>query len=58
LSGKRQSIDGNHLITMPEILGSIKEAGEVTQTRQQGRGGKSKKLGLRVKKEVSEESSD
>jgi hypothetical protein len=41
LSGKKRAIDGKCLMTTPEILGSVKEAEEVTQTWQQ-RGGKSK----------------
>jgi hypothetical protein len=58
LSGKRQAIDGKHLMTTPEILGSIKGAEKSTQLRMQKRDGKSKKRGLQGKKEVVEESSE
>jgi len=58
LSGKRQAIDGKHLMTIPEILGSIKGAEKLTQLRTQKRDGKFKKRGLRGKKEVVEESSE
>lgn len=58
LSGKREAIDGKHLMTTPDILNSVKEAEKVTQIRSQKRGPKPKKRGPRAKKEVIEESSE
>jgi hypothetical protein len=43
LSGKRQVIDGNHLMTCETMLRSVLVAEEVTKKRQQKKVGKSKK---------------
>ena len=58
LSGKRQAIDGKHLMTTPEILSSVMKAEKLTQLRTQKRDEKSKKRGPRGKKEVVEEYSE
>jgi DDE superfamily endonuclease/Tc5 transposase DNA-binding domain/helix-turn-helix, Psq domain len=58
LSSKRRAIDGKHLMTTPDILGSVREAEKETQIRVQKRGQKSKKRGPKGKREVIEESSE
>jgi hypothetical protein len=58
LSGKRKAIDGEHLLTRPEILGAVTDAEKVTQNRVQKRKVIPKKRGPRRRKEVIEESSE
>jgi len=58
LSGKRKAIDGEHLLTRPEILGAVTDSEKVTQSRVQKRKVMPRKRGPRGKKEVVEESSE
>ena len=50
LSGKRQAIDGKHLMTIPEILGSIKGAEKLTQLQTQKEMGSPKSGDCEVKR--------
>ena len=51
---KRKVIDGKHILTMPEILGGLKEAEKITKKRKTT----GTKKGRRRASEVVEESSD
>ena len=56
LSGKRKSIDGKHILTVPEMLAEIKEAERNTKRRRTNRGKKGKRTASQVAENSTEES--
>ena len=56
LSGKRQVIDGKHLLTMVEILNSVKDAEQVTREWKKRQLHKSGRRGSKAQKELMDES--
>ena len=56
LSGKRKSIDGKHILTVPEMLAEIKEVERNTKRRRTNRGKKGKRMASQVAEDSTEES--
>ena len=56
LSGKRQVINGKHMLTTLEILNSVKDAEQVTREQKKPQLCKSGRRGYKVRKELTDKS--